>query len=316
MRQKLALRGNFGLDSVAFSIDIAFMRRLPPLRALEAFIRVVRLGSARSAANELGLSPSALSRRISNLESFTGRKLFSRSGQTMKLTDEGRVFYDSVAPHLESLAAAVESQSENLQLMRLRLGVMPLFGTQRLFPRLNELRKAHPRLHLDIDTSPHFTDRVGDTLDAAITLAHQPDPSLHAVQLDHNTVHAIANADLVAEMGENPGVDVLSKQTFLLHTDMVMSFEAWKSALNLEKLQPSAIDHYDSGQLILEAAAQGMGIALMHDDHLNRINDPRLARLFDKRIESPYSYWFVCRPNDLEARPVKIFHDWLVNAGL
>ena len=83
------------------------MRRLPPLRALEAFIRVVRLGSARSAASELGLSPSALSRRISNLESFTGRKLFSRSGQTMKLTDEGRTFYDAVAPHLESLAAAV-----------------------------------------------------------------------------------------------------------------------------------------------------------------------------------------------------------------
>lgn len=292
------------------------MRRLPPLRALEAFIRVVRLGSARSAASELGLSPSALSRRISNLESFTGRKLFSRSGQTMKLTDEGRVFYDAVAPHLESLAAAVESQSENLRLMRLRLGVMPLFGTQRLFPRLSELRKAHPRLHLDIDTGPHLIDRVGDTLDAAITLTAKPDPSLYSVQLDHNTVHAIASADMVAEIGENPSLEELSDQTFLLHTDMVLSFEAWKAALGLEKLQPAAIDHYDSGQLILEASAQGMGIALMHDDHLNRINDPRLARLFDVEIESPYSYWFICRPADLEARPVKIFHDWLVNAGL
>ena len=103
------------------------MRRLPPLRALEAFIRTVRLGSARAASNELGLSPSALSRRISNLEDFTGKKLFSRSGQTMRLTDEGRAFYDIVAPHLEALAAAVESQSENLQTLRLRLGVMPLF---------------------------------------------------------------------------------------------------------------------------------------------------------------------------------------------
>ncbi|GAA5052442.1 transcriptional regulator GcvA [Erythrobacter westpacificensis] len=292
------------------------MRRLPPLRALEAFIRVVRLGSARSAATELGLSPSALSRRISNLESFTGRKLFSRSGQTMRLTDEGRAFYDAVAPHLESLAAAVETQSENLQLMRLRLGVMPLFGTQRLFPRLIELRKAHPRLHLDIDTGPHLIDRVGDTLDAAITLTHRPDPSLYSVQLDQNTVHAIASAQLAEEMGENPGIDVLSKQTFLLHTDMVMSFDAWKAALGLEKLQPAAIDHYDSGQIILEAAAQGMGIAMMHDDHLNRINDPRLARIYDKQIESPYSYWFVCRQADLAARPVRIFHDWIVNAGL
>ncbi|WP_338243928.1 LysR substrate-binding domain-containing protein [Aurantiacibacter hainanensis] len=292
------------------------MRRLPPLRALEAFIRVVRLGSARSAANELGLSPSALSRRISNLESFTGRKLFSRSGQTMKLTDEGRNFYDAVAPHLESLAAAVEAQSENVQLLRLRLGVMPLFGTQRLFPRLNELRAAHPRLHLDIDTGPHLIDRVGDTLDAAIGLMTRPAPSLYSVQLDQNTVHAIASKDLATELGPDPDMERLERQTFLLHTDMPASFDAWKAALGLERLQPAAVDHYDSGQLILEAAAQGIGIAMMHDDHLARNNDPRLARIYDVKVESPYSYWFICRPADLEARPVRIFHDWLVKAGL
>lgn len=292
------------------------MRRLPPLRALEAFIRVVRLGSARSAASELGLSPSALSRRISSLEEFTGRKLFSRSGQAMRLTDEGRHFYDAVAPHLEALAAAVESQSENLQLMRLRLGVMPLFGTQRLFPRLSELRKSHPRLHLDIDTGPHLFDRVGDTLDAAIGLTTEPDPGFYGIQLDQNTIHAIANVDLVKELGPSPDASALEKQTFLVHTDMPASFEAWKAALGFERLQPSAIDHYDSGQLILEAAAQGLGIAMMHDDHIARNNDPRLAPLFDVRVESPYSYWFICRPADLEARPVKIFHDWLVQAGL
>ncbi|RPF70791.1 LysR substrate-binding domain-containing protein [Aurantiacibacter spongiae] len=292
------------------------MRRLPPLRALEAFIRVVRLGSARAAAGELGLSPSALSRRISNLEEFTGRKLFSRSGQTMRLTDEGRAFYESVAPHLEALAAAVESQSENLQTLRLRLGVMPLFGTQRLFPRLNELRSAHPRLHLDIDTGPHLVDRVGDTLDAAITLTDRPDPAFHSLQLDQNTVHAIANRKLVDDLGVDPDREALSKQTFLVHTDMPKSFDAWKRAVGMAHLQPSAVDHYDSGQLILEAAAQGIGIAIMHDDHLARNNDQRLARLFDVRVESPYSYYFICRPGDLEARPVRIFHDWLQGAGL
>ena len=279
-------------------------------------MRVVRLGSARSAASELGLSPSALSRRITNLEDFTGRKLFSRTGQAMKLTDEGRNFYDAVAPHLESLAAAVEAQSENLQLMRLRLGVLPLFGTQRLFPHLPELRALHPRLHLDIDTGPHLVDRVGDTLAAGIALMTKPDPSFHAVQLDQNTVHAICSKTLAAQLGPEPGIAELEKQTFLIHTDMPLSFDAWKEALGLQKLQPAAIDHYDSGQLILEAAAQGLGIAMMHDDHMTRNNDPRLAKLFDVRVESPYSYWFICRPVDLEARPVRIFHDWLVTAGL
>ena len=292
------------------------MRRLPSLRALEAFVRTVRLGSARAAAEELGLSPSALSRRIGNLEEFTGKKLFSRTGQAMRLTEEGRQFYDAVAPHLESLAVAVEAQSENLQLLRLRLGVAPLFGTRRLFPHLSELRRLHPRLHIDIDTGPHPIDRVGDTLDAAIVLTTEPGPGFHKVQLDQNTVHAICSRTLADKLGPDPDVKALSAQTFLLHIDMPLSFDAWKAAHGLQALQPVAIDHYDSGQLILEAAAQGLGIAIMHDDHIARNKDPRLAELLDGDIASPYSYWFVCRPVDLEQRPVRIFHDWLVAAGL
>ncbi|WP_121114874.1 LysR substrate-binding domain-containing protein [Croceibacterium ferulae] len=292
------------------------MRRLPPLRALEAFVRVVRLGSARAAADELSLSPSALSRRVANLEDFTGKKLFSRSGQVMRLTDEGRAFYDAVAPHLESLAVAVESQSENLQLLRLRIGVLPLFGTQRLFPRLPELRANHPRLHIDIDTGPDPIDRVGDTLDAAILLSTEPPKGLYRVELSKNTVHAICSKALAEQLGPEPTIEDLTQQTFLVHTEMPLSFGAWKNAFGLSDLQPNAIDHYDSGQLILEAAAQGLGIAILNDDYTKRLNDTRLAGLFDVAVPSPYSYFFVCRPADLESRPVRIFHDWVVGAGL
>ena len=113
-----------------------------------------------------------------------------------------------------------------------------------------------------------------------------------------------------------PDIVKLSKQTFLIHDNLPDSFEAWKGAMGLETLQPVAIDHFDSGQLVLEAAAQGLGIAIMHADHFERARDPRLARLFDVEVESPYSYWFICRPRDLASRPVRIFHDWLLKAGL
>ena len=292
------------------------IRRLPPLRALEAFARTVRLGSARAAADELGLSPSALSRRIGNLESFVGKKLFTRARQSMQLTDEGQAFYESVNPHLEALARAVESQSENMSLLRLRLGVLPLFGSQRLFPRLGELRSSHPLLHIDTDTGPHIEDRVGDTLDAGIILSRGPASGLHAVRLDYNRVHAIANRAIAEALGAEPDRDLLAKQTFLIHQELPASFEAWKAALSLHDLEPAAIDHYDSGQLMLAAAAQGLGIAIMHDDHLRRAADPRLTNLYGVEVESPYSYWFVCRPTALEERPVRIFHDWLVRAEL
>ncbi|MFN6935223.1 MAG: LysR substrate-binding domain-containing protein, partial [Tsuneonella sp.] len=212
--------------------------------------------------------------------------------------------------------AAVESQSDTVGLMRLHLGVLPLFGGQRLFPRLSELRKLHPRLHIDIDTGPHLLDRVGDTLDAAIILTHEPDPALHSVRLDHNRVYAIASAELAAEVGGTPDPAKLANQTFLVHNELPDSFVAWREAVGLKGFEPAAVDHYDSGQLILEAAAQGLGIAIMHDDHFKRARDGRLARLFNVDVESPYSYWFVCRPRDLEQRPVRLFHDWLVNANL
>ena len=292
------------------------VRRLPPLRALEAFLRVVRLGSARSAAEELGLSPSALSRRLSGLEEFVGKKLFTRAHQSMKLTDEGRAFYEAVAPRVDALAAAVEGQSESLAVDRLRLGVLPLFGTQRLFPKLSDLRALYPRLHIDIDTGPHLESRVGDTLDAAIILSRGPDTALHAVRLDYNKVHAICSRDLAGQLGETLDRAALERQTFLIHQELPDSFAAWKNAIGMADLDPVAIDHYDSGQLILEAAAQGLGIAIMHDDHLRRAADDRLVELFDLDVESPYSYWFVCKPSALELRPVRLFHDWLVKAGL
>ncbi|GGN53907.1 MAG: LysR family transcriptional regulator [Novosphingobium sp.] len=292
------------------------VRRLPPLRALEAFVRVVRLGSAKAAANELALSPSALSRRVAALEDFTGKRLFTRQHQAMKLTDEGQAFYNAIGPKLEELAEAVEAQIDRGQVLRLHLGVPTLFGGQRLFPRLPELRKLHPRLHIDIDTATHSEDRVGDTLDAAIVLTKEPDPAFYRVQLDQNKVYGIVSQDLAAELGGVPDKESLSKQTFLIHQDLPDSLDAWKKAIGMPDLEPASVDKFDSGQLVLEAAAQGLGIAIMHDDHFRRAHDNRLARLFDIDVESPYRYWFICKPKALETRPVRIFHEWLLQAQL
>ena len=292
------------------------MRRLPPLRALEAFVRVVRLGSAKAAASELGLSPSALSRRLQGLEDFLGKKLFVRQHQALKLTEDGQAFYDVVSPRLEELAEAVETQIDTGKLLRLHLGVPSLFAEQRLFPHLLELRRLHPRLHIDVDTGPHLDTRLGDSLDAAVVLASQADPALYSVRLDHNNVHAITSKALAAELGDTPDEAKLSRQTFLVHNELPDSFVAWKQAIGMPDLEPLAVDHFDSGQLILEAAAQGLGIAIMHDDHLHRSGDPRLAPVYDIEVASPYSYWFVCRPRALDARPVRLFHDWLLKAGV
>ncbi|MBK7284655.1 MAG: LysR family transcriptional regulator [Sphingomonadales bacterium] len=289
------------------------MRRLPSLAGVEAFVHVARLGSVKAAAEELALSSPALSRRIQSLERFVGRPLFDRRHQAIVANDDGEKLMHLVGPILDSLTDAIETLTSPSPVMRLRLGVLPLFAAQRLFPRLAELREKHPSLHIDVDTAAHGVSRLGDGLDAAIVLSREIDPALYARRLDRNTVLAIGARRLLQGPHAIKDPAQLSEMTVLIHREMPDTFDAWRDALKIKNLEPAAIDHFDSGQLMLEAAAQGLGIAFMHQSHLDDAHDERLVRIFDVDVESPYSYWFVCRPRALQLEPVRIFHDWLVS---
>jgi LysR family glycine cleavage system transcriptional activator len=288
------------------------MRRLPPLTAIEAFIQVARTGSVKAAAQELALSAPALSRRIQALERFIGKPLFERRHQAVALNSDGERLLQQIAPVLDRLTDAVEYMTSGVEVLRLRLGVLPLFASQRIFPHLGDLRARYPQIHLDIDTAGHNMARVGDGLDAAIALAREPDPSLYAKRLDTNNVYVIGARSLLDGPDPVTRPEQIEKLTALIHRDMPDTFSAWRHAAGLDELEPLAIDHFDSGALMLEAAAQGLGIAFMHESHFDEAQDPRLVKLFDIEVASPYSYWFVCRPRAMQLRQVKWFHDWLV----
>lgn len=288
------------------------MRRLPPLGAIEAFVAVARSGSVKAAATELALSPPALSRRIQTLERFVGRPLFDRRHQATVPNSDGERLLAQMAPVLDQLSDAVEAMTTGTEVLRVRLGILPLFASQRLFPRLGELRREHPELHLDIDTGAFPMARLGEGLDAAIALAREIDPALYAKRLDRNRVFVIGGRALAE--GRTPLTDPaqLSQVTALIHRDMPDTFAAWRHAAGIDEVEPLAVDQFDSGALMLEAAAQGLGVAFMHESHYQDAHDPRLVRLFGIEVESPYSYWFVCRPRALRTRPVRMFHDWLI----
>jgi len=292
------------------------MRRLPPLTALEAFVQVSRTGSVKAAAEELALSAPALSRRIQALERFLGYNLFERKHQQLELNQHGYALLKEIAPALDALSAAIESATSSARTMRVRLGMLPLFASQRLFPRIGEFHRAHPDLHLDVDTSPNAIARLGDGLDAAIVLARDVDTFLYARELDRDHVYLIGSRALIEGEEAIRRPEDVSGQTVLIHRDMSATFDVWKEAVGQPHLTPGSIDYYDSGALMLEAAAQGLGIAVMHGRHFAKAHDPRIVRLFDYHVESPYRYFFVCRPKALEKRSVRVFHDWLINAEI
>jgi LysR family glycine cleavage system transcriptional activator len=287
------------------------MRRLPPLTAIEAFVQVARLGSVKAAAEDLALSSPALSRRVQALERFMGRSLFERRHQSMMLSSDGEMLLSRVAPALDALTLAIDSTSGDSELVRLRLGVMPLFASQRLMARLPELRQRHPELHIDIDTGSHALARLGEGVDAAIVLARDIDSSFYSRRIDRDTTVAIVNRSLLTGRFPVSRIDDLRRLTIFLHRDMSELFSLWREALGRPDLEPAAVDVFDSGQLMLEAAAQGLGAAFMLRSHLEDSHDDRLTNLFDEAVDSPYGYWFACRRPALTTRAVRIFHDWL-----
>lgn len=288
------------------------MRRLPPLTAIEAFVQVARLGSIKAAAEELALSSPALSRRVQTLERFIGQPLFERRHQAMVLNFPGEQLLARIAPALDALAIAVEATTGVGEVLRLRFSTPPLFASQRILPHLQDLRTRHPELHLDIDTQAHAVARLGEGIDAAVVLAREIDPAYYSRKLVHGRIAAIGARTPVEGTDPLREPSDIARATILIHRNMPELFSDWRHAVGLPDLEPAAIDHFDSGPLMLEAAAQGLGVAFLHEEHLQLANDDRLVTLFSDDVDSSYDYWFVSRRTALSTRAVRIFHDWLV----
>jgi len=283
------------------------LRRLPPLGSIEAFVHAARLGSVKAAADSLALSSPALTRRIQSLESFIGATLFERHNNSVHLNARGTDFLADVEGHLDALASAIERVGEDAQ-MRIRIAVPSLFASQRLMPALPFLRQRQPTLLIDVDTGANRISRLSEGLDAAIAITDRVDDKHYSRMLERGRVAAIGSRDLVEQI-RSPSD--LRRVPILLHQQMPDAFSAWRNAIGLPELNPAQVSYFDAGQLILDAAAEGLGIAFMLDSHLACSADKRLVQFFGKTVESPYAYWFVCSPSSLERKPVKAFHDWL-----
>lgn len=287
------------------------MRRLPPLGTIEAFVHVARLGSLKAATDSLALSSSALTRRIQALEQFVGTTLFDRQHNSVSLNTDGLRFLAEIEPHMDALAAGVERATTPSRSVRLRIAVPSLFASQRLVPALPSLRSRHPNLQIELDTGTNRLVRLSDGVDAAIVIANAIDPKLYSRILEKGRVVAIGSHALTEGAGAIQVPSDLAHLPILLHRDMPTSFDVWRMAAGLHDLAPGPITIFDSGQLILDAAAEGLGVAFMLEQHLSSSTETRLVQLFKETVESPYSYWFACPPGALSRPPVKAFHDWL-----
>jgi DNA-binding transcriptional LysR family regulator len=161
---------------------MAFDSRL--LSGLSVVAAVVDAGSFVRAADALGLTQSGVSRAVARLEHRIGVRLFDRTSRTVTLTDEGRRFYEQVAPLLTGIedAATMAAGASTAVHGRLRVNVDPYFSKLVLAPRLGEFLTAHPALSLELTTRDRLGDLVADGFDVALRFG-EPEPSTLIVRL-------------------------------------------------------------------------------------------------------------------------------------
>lgn len=230
-------------------------RRLPSLTALRNFEAAARHLSVTRAANELAVTPGAVSRGVRQLEHELGVGLFLRSATGMALTPAGEMLFTAARDGFDCVAAGVNNIRQAAP-RRLTLGVYSLFASRWLIPRWHKLRERHPDLEIDLQTCTDPAAMVPGTFDAAIAVTDmQPRPGMamqRLVPIEMMPVCSPATAN---------GCDW--RRVTLLHSrQRPEDWARWLDAAGMKGRDPHAGLSFDSIALAIDAAAEGLGVAL------------------------------------------------------
>ena len=287
---------------------------LPPLNALRAFEAIARHLSFAKAADELHVTPAALSHQIRALEEQLGLPLFHRRTRSIELTDAGRLIFPGLHAGFESVRGAIGQLERTREGNVLVISATPGLVAKWLMPRLWRFLHAHPDIDARVSASMKLADFAAEGVDVAIRLSKDTHPDLHAERLFNDSVLPVCSPRLV-EQGLRSVADL--PRFPLIHYDIPMSMHApplwadWFAVAGLRGdatrgLKVNVADH------ALDAAVAGAGVSLSFkliasDD----VHSGRLVTPFGPELPLASGYNFVC-PKGQEKRPsVRAFRDWL-----
>lgn len=284
---------------------------LPPLHGLIAFDVVARLGSFSRAADELCITPSAVSHRITQLESQLGIALLLRTGQLVSLTPRGRELLPHVREGLEALRAGMAKIAKPAR-PRVRLTLAPAIASHWLIPRLPAFQRAHPDIEVDIlVTSRNVNVRAGEA-DVGIRFGTGRWEGLESWPLLTARIFPVCSpAYRTAHPWLQQPRDLL-RATLL--RQRVIPWRPWFEAAGLDAPEPGSGPSFSEISLAIDAAEHAHGVALALDvlteKHLER---GTLIRLFDVELTSERSYYLVVPSNAQRSPETRALIDWLLD---
>jgi LysR family glycine cleavage system transcriptional activator len=286
--------------------------RLPPLKALLAFEAASRHGSFAQGAEELGVTPSAVSHQIQQLEEFLGVPLFQRQAGRAILTHAGRTYAREIEHAMGVIAEATSLVAPQSQSGHLVIASGHSFAAKWLQPRLPDFMRAHPEVRVRLSTMTALGELESSRFDIAITYGMPPASQWHVEPLLVERLRPLCSPTVAAALDLKAPQD-LARAT-LIHSVNALSWAEYFRRVGAGELRPKNELWLDRSTMAIEAAIDGLGVVLESEILA-------AAELRDGRLVAPFgdtahtvettSYYLVRSPGFRHGTQIAAFEKWL-----
>lgn len=286
---------------------------LPPTQALIAFEAAVRHGGFSRAGEEIGLTQSAVSRQIAQLEDMLQTPLFDRIGRRVRLNEAGRAYAEELLPALDAIRRATARVSARPSQTALRVATLPSFGMRWLAPRLPQLTARHPDLVIDFAARSQPFDFGHEDFDAAVHFGVAADwPGVAMDFLFREEAVPVCSPGWLA-------AHPLREPADLLHAPLLSQIsrrDAWARWLTMAGVDASGLAQgpaYEHFLMLAQACAAGVGVALIPSFLIRpELEAGTLVIPFARPLSTEQAYYLVYPTGALGAGPLAQFRDWMV----
>lgn len=282
------------------------------LRGLRTFCIVARRSSFRLAAEELFLTPSAISHQVKSLENEIDVKLFDRSARDLRLTEAGRSLLQESGPLIAQLDDVASRFHDRFGKRDLRVTVQPFFATEMLLPRLSGFINDNPDIAINIDTEDQSAEKHPDEADVSIRLFRKAPKNLEHAELFRLLLVPACSPRLLDQL---PGIEngSLAQAPLIVHSRRPTAWSDWARHSGADIGDQSGAIRLETMISVARAAQQGLGVALVPlplSESWFRSGD--LVRLSREKMDTPDRYMIVTREEDAQRTEVLRFRQWIL----
>ena len=278
------------------------------LTALRAVDAVARLGTLRAAADELGVTPGAVSQQVIKVEAQLGRLLFKRNPGGMVTTELGREVSLHLADGFAALARGV-SHARKRPENSITVSVAPVFAGKWLVWRLGWLAELYPDLRVWIEASVDLVDPIDGEVDVCIRVGQGNWPGVRAQEILQQHVFPVCAPNLADQLKD---VSDLSRVPIIREPQPSFGWDVWLRPNGMSEDQLGDGPVYSDASLCIDAAVAGQGVFLAWETLAqDALAMDQITAPFPGRFSNGVSYWFV-EPSSKRLRPhVEAFREWL-----